>query len=65
MIRCVCSIREKAEELEITQLGLSTKEESETDDIIVGDPFKVLDLEELKKKVMLSLVMYVELDFTL
>ncbi|XP_059175044.1 RNA-binding protein 25-like [Physella acuta] len=43
--------REKAEELERTRLGLEKKEEPDDDDDIVdGNPFKALDLEQLKRK---------------
>ncbi|GFS27022.1 ADP-ribosylation factor-like protein 13B [Elysia marginata] len=43
--------REKAEELERTKLGIVKKPESDDDDIVDGNPFKALDINELKKKV--------------
>ncbi|BFZ25068.1 hypothetical protein BsWGS_28107 [Bradybaena similaris] len=42
--------RERAEEMERTQLGLTKKEDSDDEDIIMGDPFKALDIEKLKEK---------------
>ncbi|CAG5128011.1 unnamed protein product [Candidula unifasciata] len=42
--------REKAEEMERTQLGISKKPDSDDEDIIIGDPFKALDIEKLKEK---------------
>ncbi|GFN85745.1 ADP-ribosylation factor-like protein 13b [Plakobranchus ocellatus] len=42
--------REKAEELERTRLGLEKKPDSDDDDIVDGNPFKALDINELKKK---------------
>ena len=46
--------REKAEELERTKLGLGKRPDSDEEDIVDGDPFKALDINELKKKVPYS-----------
>ncbi|RUS87701.1 hypothetical protein EGW08_004542 [Elysia chlorotica] len=42
--------REKAEQLERAKLGIEKRPDSDEDDIVDGDPFKALDINELKKK---------------
>ena len=44
--------RERQEEEERKRLGIEKKEESDEEEFAGGDPFKRLDVQELKKKVI-------------